>query len=70
MSFAFLNSSGLLTALANSDWPGWPDSIDCGFRSENIASFASLHISGLLKWTGLLTALASSNWPGCTDCGS
>ena len=41
MSFEFLNSSGLLTALANS---GWPDCIDCSFQRGNM-SFASLKSS-------------------------
>ena len=59
MSFASLNSIGLLTALANSDMPGWPDCFDCGFQRVNIASFASLQISGLLNQTELLTALAA-----------
>ena len=49
MSFASLNSIGLLTVLANSDRPGWPDCFDCGFQRVNIASFASLQISGLLN---------------------
>ena len=50
MSFASLNSIGLLTVLANSDRPGWPDCFDCGFQRVNITSFAaSLQISGLLN---------------------
>ena len=56
MSFEFLNSSGLLTALANS---GWPDCIDCSFQRGNIMSFVSLHSNELLIYTGLLTALVA-----------
>ena len=54
MSFVSLHSNelliytGLLTALASCDWPGWPDCIDCGFQRGNIMSFASLYSSKLL----------------------
>ena len=47
-NYGQLKSTGLLTALASSELPGWPDCTDCGSQKENIMSFPSLHSSGLL----------------------